>query len=88
MNSVYIAWKERVAMSAVLEEQVMKKVAGLSDDNLLFLSDMIDRFMKPNQPNDVASKRIGIRKGEKMYADDYDFDEMNDRIADLFGGNT
>jgi hypothetical protein len=75
-------------MSALLEEQVIKKVAGLSDDNLMFISDMIDRFMKPDHvEEDTSLKRIGIKKGTKMYADDYDFDEMNDQIADMFGGD-
>jgi hypothetical protein len=65
-----------------------KKVAGLSDDNLMFISDMIDRFMKPDHvEEDTSLKRIGIKKGTKMYADDYDFDEMNDQIADMFGGD-
>jgi hypothetical protein len=76
-----------IIMSAALEQQVIKKVAGLSDDNLLFLSDMIDRFMKPEQSESMSPNRIGIKKGKKMYADDYDFDEMNDQIAEWFGGN-
>jgi hypothetical protein len=54
----------------------------------MFISDMIDRFMKPDHvEEDTALKRIGIKKGTKMYADDYDFDEMNDQIADMFGGD-
>ena len=74
-------------MSSILEEQVIKKVVGLSDDNLIFLSQIIDKFMKPSQSKVIASKRTGIKDGQKMYADDYDFDEMNDQIADLFGGD-
>ena len=74
-------------MSSILEEQVIKKVVGLSDDNLIFLSQIIDKFMKPSQSKVISSKRIGINDGQKMYADDYDFDEMNDQIADLFGGD-
>jgi hypothetical protein len=31
--------REEAKMSALLEEQVIKKVAGLSDDNLMFISD-------------------------------------------------
>ncbi len=30
-------------------------------------------------------KRIGVAKGENLYDDDYDFDEMNDDIAKMFG---
>jgi hypothetical protein len=74
-----------IMMSAVLEEQVIKKVAGLSDDNLLFLSDVIDKLMKQEQVESTSPNRIGIKKGKKMYADDYDFDEMDGQIADWFG---
>lgn len=34
----------------------------------------------------TISKRIGIAKGEGLYDDSYDFDEMNPEIARLFGG--
>ena len=33
----------------------------------------------------VVSKRIGIAKGQKLYDDSYDFDEMNPEIARMFG---
>ncbi len=69
-------------MSAALKENVIKKVSGLSDDNLLFLSDMIDRFMKPIQ-TETTSKRIGIAKGKFAVPDD--FDSCNDEIAKMFG---
>ena len=70
-------------MSVILEEQVMKKVVGLSDENLIFLSDMIDRFMKPNQNQEVKTKRIGVAKGKFVVPDD--IDECNDEIAEMFG---
>lgn len=70
-------------MSVILEEQVMKKVVGLSDENLIFLSDMIDRFMKPNQNHEVKTKRIGVAKGRFVVPDD--IDECNDEIANMFG---
>ena len=35
---------------------------------------------------DQISSRIGIAKGQKLYDDDYDFDEMNPEIAEMFGG--
>lgn len=31
-------------------------------------------------------QRIGLAKGQNLYEDDYDFDEMNPEIARLFGG--
>lgn len=70
-------------MSAILEEQVMKKVVGLSDDNLIFLIDMIDRFMRPTQANTTVSKRIGVAEGEFVVSDD--FDDCNGEIAEMFG---
>ena len=51
-----------------------KKVVGLSDDNLIFLSDMIDRFMKPVQV-ETTFKRIGVAEGKFVVPDD--FDESN-----------
>ena len=70
-----------------LQEQVVQKVSGLSEDNLQFLLEMIERFM---QPDDIGkktteiSKRIGIAEGQDLY-DDYDFDEMNPEIEKMFG---
>ena len=34
----------------------------------------------------VIPNRIGIAKGQKLYDDDYDFDEMNPEIVKMFGG--
>ena len=68
-----------------LQEQVVKKVAGLSEADLLFINDMIDRFMKPEYEDDMETKRIGIAKGKVLYNPDYDFDELNDEIAKMFG---
>lgn len=72
-----------------LQEQVVQKINGLSEDNLQFLLEMIERFMQPHSKEKeagVASKRIGIAKGQDLYDDDYDFDEMNPEIEKLFGG--
>lgn len=72
-----------------LQEQVVQKINGLSEDNLLFLLEMIERFMLPESIRKKAPtvpKRIGIAKGQNLYDDDYDFDEMNSEIAELFGG--
>ena len=72
-----------------LQEKVVQKVNGLSDDNLQFLLDMIERFMPPKsaeKEKTVISGRIGIAKGQKLYDDDYDFDEMNPEIERMFGG--
>ena len=71
-----------------LQEQVVHKVSNLSEDNLRFLLEIIDRFMQADgvqKEEPVVSKRIGIAKGQKLYDDSYDFDEMNPEIAKMFG---
>ncbi len=72
---------------SVLQQEVVDKVTKLSDDNLQFILEMINRFMQPEmiETNHINSKRIGVAKGEELYDDDYDFDEMNDDIAKMFG---
>jgi len=71
-----------------LQEQVVHKVSNLSEDNLQFLLEIIDRFMLTDtvkKGETVVPKRIGIAKGQKLYDDSYDFDEMNPEIARMFG---
>lgn len=71
-----------------LQEQVVQKVNGLSEDNLRFLLEMIERFMKPDsmdRETATVTNRIGIAKGQDLYDDEYDFDEMNPEIAKMFG---
>lgn len=72
---------------SVLQQEVVDKVTKLSDDNLQFILEMINRFMQPEEQDEkeVGFKRIGVAKGQKLYDDDYDFDEMNDDIAKMFG---
>lgn len=72
-----------------LKDQVVQKVSGLSEENMQFILDMIDRFMQSDSEEKnpaTISKRIGIAKGQQLYDDDYDFDEMNSEIALMFGG--
>ncbi|MEY8519097.1 hypothetical protein AALC25_19825 [Lachnospiraceae bacterium 29-84] len=79
--------KMEVLLMLTLQEQVVQKVSGLSEDNLQFLLEMINRFMEPDlMEKETAGQRIGIAKGQDLYDDDYDFDEMNPEIAALFGG--
>lgn len=33
----------------------------------------------------VAADRIGLARGQDLYDDEYDFDEMNPEIAKMFG---
>ena len=70
-----------------LQEQVVHKVSNLSEDNLKFLLEIIDRFMLTDtvkKEETEGSERIGIAKGKKLYDDSYDFDEMNPEIARMF----
>lgn len=71
-----------------LQELVVQKISGLSEENLQFLLEMIERFMQPEateKKDMVITKRIGIARGQNLYDDDYDFDEMNPEIAKMFG---
>ena len=73
---------------SVLQDQIVQKISGLSEENLQFLLEMIDRFMQPEtkEKKDMAiTRRIGIAKGQNLYDDDYEFDEMNPEIAKIFG---
>lgn len=77
---------------STLQLQVTKSLEGLSDDNLKFLLDFINRFMKPAAVNtddmrmSNSFRPIGMFKNEKFYVDGYDIDEDNDEIARMFGG--
>lgn len=82
-------------MSA-LQSQVIQSLDGLSDDNLQFLLDIIQRFMKPDKikENDEKSvifkentRRIGSLEGQDLIDADYDIDECNDEIAEMFKVN-
>lgn len=57
-----------------LQERVVQKVNGLSEDNLQFLLEIIERFMQPAPTENriEASKRIGIAKGQKLYDDEFE----------------
>ncbi len=80
---------------SILQKQVIQSLDGLSDDNLQFLLDMISRFIKPDKieedHNDklVIIKdnihRIGSLEGQDLIDADYDIDECNGEIAEMFG---
>ena len=82
---------------SILQSQVIQSLDGLSDDNLQFLLDMIQRFMKPDKfeekINDKSvvvsngSRRIGSLEGQDLIDADYDIDECNGEIAEMFGVN-
>lgn len=80
---------------STLQREVIQSLNGLSDDNLKFLLDMIQRFMKPAEDgektlNSAAAdrnsiRRIGSLEGQDLIDADYDIDECNDEIAEMFG---
>ena len=79
---------------STLQRQVIQSLEGLSDDNLSFLLDMIQRFVLPSESRSVSinygaatqgkKRRLGSMKGQKFIADGHDIDECNDEIARLF----
>lgn len=73
---------------STLQRQVIQSLNGLSDDNLLFLLDMIQRFMKPDEIKVTTGsgiRRIGSLEGQDLIDADYDIDECNNEIAEMFG---
>ena len=82
---------------SILQKQVIQSLDGLSDDNLQFLLDMIQRFMKPDKIDEKnkdklvvvndSIRRIGSLEGQDLIDADYDIDECNGEIAEMFGVN-
>lgn len=79
---------------STLQRQVIQSLNGLSDENLKFLLDMIQRFMKPveagekslNRATERSSiRRIGSLEGQNLIDEDYDIDECNNEVAEMFG---
>ncbi len=76
---------------STLQSQVIQSLNGLSEDNLQFLLDMIQRFMKPEENlsgmamMESRTRRIGSLEGQDLIDADYDIDDCNDEIAEMFG---
>ncbi len=80
---------------SILQKHVIQSLDGLSNDNLQFLLDMILRFIKPDKIEEdhngklVIIKdnihRIGSLEGQDLIDADYDIDECNGEIAEMFG---
>lgn len=71
----YMIFGEEVSDLMTLQEQVVQKVNTLSEDNLQFLLDMMNRFMQSDsseRETKMSPKRIGIAKGQDLYDHDYD----------------
>lgn len=80
---------------STLQRQIIQSLNGLSDDNLSFLLDMIQRFMKPVDAGEKnrdrsaipgnGRRRIGSLEGQDLIDSDYDIDGCNDEVAEMFG---
>lgn len=79
---------------STLQKQVIQSLNGLSDDNLKFLLDMIQRFIKPAESREEINtgtsvknniRSLGSLEGQNLVASGYDIDECNDEIAEMFG---
>ncbi|MCM1284272.1 MAG: hypothetical protein NC180_02215 [Muribaculaceae bacterium] len=79
---------------SILQKQITQSLDELSEENLRFLLEMIQRFMMPAQSkavdinHEAGSKkvrRLGSMKGQKFIADGHDIDECNAEIAEMFG---
>lgn len=80
---------------SILQRQVIQSLDGLSDDDLRFLLEMIQRFMKPSESkeedngklalNKNTVRKIGSLEGQDLIDADYDIDECNGEIAEMFG---
>lgn len=80
---------------STLQRQVIQSLNGLPDDNLKFLLDMIQRFMKPVEAEEKSLngatedrssvRRIGSLEGQNLIDEGYDIDECNNEVAEMFG---
>ncbi len=79
---------------SILQQQITQSLDGLSDEDLSFLLEMIQRFMMPAQSKTVdindddgqkKVRRLGSMKGQKFIADGHDIDECIAEIAEMFG---
>lgn len=68
------------------QKQIVNSKNDLSDESLKPVGECANQ-LSPSFPDDSGIQRIGIAKDKFIYADDYDFDEANDEIAEMFGVN-
>ena len=95
MDKMKYCSRKAVIDMSTLQRQVIQSLNGLSDDNLKFLLDMIQRFMKPVEAGEKSLngatedrssiRRIGSLEGQNLIDEDYDIDECNNEVAEMFG---
>lgn len=69
-----------------LKEQVIQKVGVMSDADLAFFIEILDRLHLKSSESPRTACKIGICRNQKLVADGYDIDSDNDEIAKLFEG--
>lgn len=69
-----------------LKEQIIQKVGVMSDADLAFFVEVLDRLHLNSNETPRAACKIGICRHQKLVADGYDIDADNDEIAKLFEG--
>lgn len=78
---------------STLQMEFMETIAGLSDDTMRILLEVVKQVVLPldNKENAGSSesqskpRRMGSLKGQKLISEGYDIDESNDEIAKMFG---
>ena len=58
-----------------------------TENDLALSLETIEKNMKleVTEKENIVQKRIGIAKGQDLYDDGYDLDELNSEIAEMFG---
>ena len=67
---------------SVLHEQAIQMVGGLSEDNVRFLIDFIQRFMPPVISPDKAESKMGNARDEESFMQE--MEEMRLKAKDYF----
>lgn len=69
-----------------LKEQIIQKVGVMSDADLAFFVEVLDRLHLQSNKSPRTACKIGICRHQKLVADGYDIDADNGEIAKLFEG--
>ncbi|MDY6357089.1 MAG: hypothetical protein SPL59_07665 [Catonella sp.] len=73
-------------MSAEAKEKLISTLDGVSDDNIYFLIQIVNRYMKGSPSAAAKEERpIGMYKDANFYDHNWDIDEDNEKIAMMFG---
>ena len=67
-----------------MQQEVMELTNEVPADRMHLVIAFLRDIVSETSNETPVSKRIGIAKNKKLYADDYDFDEDNETIAKMF----